>query len=383
MTRVVLEFVIHRLFAMVRPNDVAASGGVVSVDWFALSCRLARPWPDCVLCPPAGCSSVRLTPTAVWSERWYILDADGNKVCTLLAVPRSWKISADRCLIEVANRWLYYDDFHSRLDEILGMLPLVVDGLNRVDLCCDFEMSEGQYDTYLKLADGRAYAGAYKSGVCWWSDIDGKRVPHQLSWGGKDSVLHWKVYYKFKELQDAAAEDAKPYIVDTWKQCGLNPPDVWRCEVSVAGSRNLVSVDNNRPLAFRDWYDMRTDLWASLYSTRFVVRKSEGHKDKRNDTELTFLSVDGRRLLRCALPSASRDGSDPERRLLSKLWAEYQQVDVAANAVLAGMLRGNICRLCERPDNWLFLMRISGLDATALSNAILDAPMVPSVGTTE
>jgi len=369
----VAAFATNPLCGMVRADNAGCSGGVVSVDWFALSCRLCRPWSDCVVCPPAGCSSVRLTPTAVWSERWYILDADGNKVCTILAVPRSWKIAADRCMIEVANRWLYYDDFHDRLDAILSVLPVVVDGLNRVDLCCDFEMSKSQYEVYKMLADGRAYAGAYKSGVVWWTDMDGARVPHQLSWGGKDSVLHWKVYYKYKELQDAAAEDAKPYIVDTWKQCGMNPPDVWRCEVSVSGTRNLVSVFDNRPLRVRDWYDSRASLWASLYSSRFVVRKSEGHKDKRNDTELPFLSVSGSRLLRCALPAFSRDGSDPERRLLSKLWAELQQVDVAANKTLASMVRANICELCERPANWLFLMRISGLGEAELSNAIVDA----------
>lgn len=364
---------IRPLCGMVVDDKVGNPGGIVSVDWFALSCRLCRPWPDCVLCPPAGCSAVRLTPTAVWSERWYILDADGNKVCTILAVPRSWKIAADRCMIEVANRWLYYDDFHNTLDEVLSILPVVVDGLNRVDLCCDFEMHASMFEVYKMLADGRAYAGAYKSGVVWWSDIDGKRVPHQLSWGGKDSVLHWKVYYKYKELQDAAADEAKPYIVDTWKQCGLRPEHVWRCEVSVAGSRNLVSAADGRVLPVRSWYDDRTALWASLYSSRFVVRRSEGHKDKRNDTVLPFLYVDAPRLLRTALPSASRDGSDPERRLLSKLWSELQEVDVEANKPLASMLRENVRALVERPANWLFLQRISGLDASALSNAILNA----------
>lgn len=368
---------------MMRNDAVAAQSGIVSVDWFALSCRLCRPWPDCVLCPPAGCSAVKLTPTAVWSERWYILDGDGNKICTILAVPRSWKIAADRCMVEVANRWLYYDDFHWRLDAILSCLPLVVDGLNRVDLCCDFEMSESRYKVYEQMADGRAYVGAYKSGTCWWSEIDGRRVAHQLSWGGKDSVLHWKVYYKYKELQDAAAEDAKPYIVDTWRKAGLVPECVWRCEVSVSGSRNLVDVLNHRPRPVRDWYDCRAELFSALYSTRFVVRRAEGHKDKRNDTELVFLNVDGERLLRTALPAASRDDSDPERRLVAKLWAELQQVDVEADAMLSAMLRNNLAELCERPSNWLFLLRISGLDASALSNAILNAPLVSSVGTTE
>lgn len=358
---------------MIVDDDVCAGIGLVSVDWFSMSCRLCRPWADCILCPPNGMSAVRLTPTAVWSERWYILDADGNKVCTILAVPRSWKIAADRCVIEVANRWLYYSDFHERLDTILSILPLVVDGLNRVDLCCDFEMTKRMFDVYQMMSDGRAYVGAYKSGAVFWRDFPIGRVANQLSWGGKDSVLHWKVYYKTLELTEADEDAKKPYIVDTWRLHGLDVSSVWRCEVSISGSKNLADVATGRAVHFRDWYDRRAELWQSLYASRFVVRRAEGHKDKRNDTQLTFLDVTAGKILRSALPSSSRDDSDPERRLLAKLWAEWQQVDVQANSALRDMLRASIFELCQRPACWYALQRMSGLTAAELSNAFADA----------
>ena len=340
--------------------------GLVSVDWYSMSCRLTKPWSDIIITPPSGCSAVRLTQTAVWAERWYILTPDGNKLCTILACPRSWKIAADRCVIEVANRWLYYDDFEAVLDRILECVPVVVDGLNRVDLCCDFEMSQQMWNVYNKMADGSAYVGAYKSGVCWWRDMSDGRVAHQLSFGGKDSTLHWKVYFKSLEIAEAEADAKKDYIRDMWADAGLDVDSVWRCEVSIAGSKSLQSLENGKPIAPREWYRRRAELWSSLYVSRFIVRAAEHHKDKRNDTVLTFLDVDGTRLLRTARPASSRDVSDPERRLLSKLWDEWRAVDVEANSELSLMLRNNIVQLCERASNWQHLLRVSQMSEAEL-----------------
>lgn len=358
-------------------TDVRPKSAVVSVDWFSLSCRLTREWKDVVLAPPVGCSVVKLTQTAVWSERWYVLTPDGNKLCTILACPRSWKIASDRCVIEVANRWLYYDDFDAVLDRILEIVPVVVESLNRVDLCCDFEMSKAMFNTYKKMADGRAYVGAYKTGVCWWRDSGAGRFAHQLSWGGKDSTLHWKVYYKYLELEEAAPDAKKDYIVDLWRRAGFEPKNVWRCEVSIAGSKSLSDVINGTPVPPREWYRRRAELWVSLYVSRFIVRLAQGHKDKRNDKVLTFIPVDGVKVLCTAKPSSTRDVSDPERRLLSKLWDEWRSVDVEANRPLWEMLKSDIMRLCERASNWSYLVKVSQMSEADLMNAFVNAPTSP------
>lgn len=359
--------------------------GIVNVDWFALSCHLTRDWKDVIVTPPKGCTAVRLTCTAVWAERWYILTSDGNKLCTILACPRSWKIAPDRCMIEVANRWLYYEDFEQVLDAILECIPVVVDGLNRVDLCCDFEMDVRTWRTYQMMADGSAYVGAYKTGVVWWRGLSNAFVPaqslplvernngrvaHQLSFGGKDSTLHWKVYYKALELAEAEPDAKKDYIREQWERAGMDVRCVWRCEVSIAGSKALESLSDGRPIPPREWYRQRADLWKSLYVSRFVVRRAEGHKDRRNDEKLTFIDVDGWKMLRTARPKSTRDASDPERRLLSKLWDEFREVDVSANATLHEMLRDNIIRLCERADNWLHLRRMAQMTEQELMQVL-------------
>lgn len=329
--------------------------GVVSCDWFAVSCMLSEPRGDKELIPPPGCSVVKMSSTAVWADRFFILDAGGNKVATVLCTPRTPQIDCCRCLVEVANRWLYYDDFEGVLDGVLGCLNMAVTGLNRVDLCCDFEMTPKLWKVFVALSKGDAYVKALKEGVVWWKMLKAGshgdallRVPHCITWGGKDSLIKWKIYYKWLELQEAAPDGKKPYIEDLWRAVGFNSRAVWRIEVSVRSSNKLADAGGSRvsPLV---WYNDRTRLFCDLYTDKFVVRKAEGHKDKRNDRVLDFLKVDGSKSLWHALPRSEREGSDCECRIACKLWKELQQIDVQANDLLLWNVKNSLEQLCESP----------------------------------
>lgn len=359
-------------------TELSNDRGVVSCDWFSLSCMLAKARTDKPLVAPPGWSCVPQAPTAVWAERWFVLDGDGNKIATILCVPRSPIIDCRRCVVEVANRWLYYDSFHSIVDRIFEIIPAAITGLNRVDLCCDFEMNAERYNTYKALASGGAYVKALRSGAVWWQDIpigskgDGRgleRVPHCLTFGGKDSVFKWKIYYKWLELEQAPPEAKKPYIVDLWRAMGFSERHVWRCEVSVNGSNSLRDLSQNPILPF-SWYDDRVRLFCDIYSDKFVVRANEGHSDRRNDRELPFLTVRGGRSVRHALPMTSHDDSDPERRLTCKLWKELQQADTLCNSVLTDVIKRSLSELLQRPNNVWILQRMYGVDIQTIMNAI-------------
>lgn len=352
--------------------------GVVSCDWFALSCMLTKPRDGEPLRAPDGWHCLLQSPTAVWAERWFVLDSDGNKIATILCSPRSPKIDCQRCLVEIANRWLYYEDFHKVVDRVLDILPMAITGLNRVDLCCDFEMSDERYRTYKMLAYGAAYVKALRSGAVWWQDINtGKkgdslgmeRVPHCLTFGGHESVFKWKVYYKWLELQQAPPEAKKPYIIDLWRDMGFSERHVWRCEVSIHGTNALRDLAQQKIAPFA-WYDDRVRLFCDIYSDKFIVRKSQGHKDKRNDKVLPFLEVVGSKSIRHALPSSSRDDSDPERRLTCKLWQELMQPEVQCNDSLSHIIRSSLMELLQRPANLWILERMYGVDIETVSNAI-------------
>lgn len=350
--------------------DTTRDRGVVSVDWFQLSTELASERDGKPLQAPAGWKCMLLSPTAVWGERWFVLDSDGNKVATILCSPRSSKIPCKAANVEIANRWLYYDDFRQICDRVLSILPMAIRGVRRVDLCCDFEMSRERYDTLQKLNSGQAYVKGYQQSNVWRQrlgrkyDPDAERssvVPHDYNVGSPQSAFKWKVYYKWLELKQAPPEGKKPYIVDLWRHMGFNERYVWRCEVSVSDCNQLCGLDGNRLAPF-DWYDNRTQLFCDIYSDKFQVRLDEGHKDRRNDKILSFLEVNGGKSIKFALPRSSRDDSDPERRISCKLWKELNEGDTACNPRLASMLRQNLMELLERPANLYAIQNQYGVD---------------------
>lgn len=352
--------------------------GVVSCDWFSLSCMLANPRDGKPLKAPIGWACLPQSSTAVWAERWFVMDNDGNKVATILCVPRSPIIDCKRCVVEIANRWLYYDDFCDIANRVMDIVPMAITGLNRVDLCCDFEMSKERYDVYQKLASGAAYVKALRSGAIWWQDIpvgtagDGQgleRVPHCLTFGGHDSVFKWKVYYKWLELQQAPPEAKKPYIVDMWRAAGFSERHVWRCEVSINGTNAVRDLKKN-PVPPFAWYDERVRMFCDIYADKFIVRANEGHIDKRNDKVLPFLEIKGNKAIRHALPSSSRDDSDPERRTTCKLWRELQQADTQCNSILVDLLKRSLCELLQRPNNVWVLQRVFGVSFDDICKAV-------------
>lgn len=352
--------------------------GVVSCDWLTLSCKLAHVWDGKPLQAGNGWQCLPMSSTAVWGQRWFVLDNEGNKVATLLFQPRTPKIPPETANVQIANRFLYYDDFRGVCDKVLDILPMAICGLNRVDLCCDFEMTEELWHTYMLLARKFARLKGISDSVVWWKNItmdqkDGKNVlgevPNQINWGGKDSTFKWKVYYKWLELETAPPEEKKPWIQDLWQQMGFNARYVWRVEVSISGTNSLRTLGNERIAPFQ-WYEDRVRLFCDIYADKFVVRRKQGHADRRNDEILPFLEVNGRKSIKHALPSTSREGSDPEKRLTCKIWAELQNGDVQCNRSLSDLLKGNLMELLQRPSNVWVLQRMYNVSMEDIVNAI-------------
>lgn len=352
--------------------------GVVSCDWFAMSCKLAKIYEGGPLVAPCGWQCLQMSPTAVWGQRWFVVDGDGNKVATLLFQPRTPKIPPESANVQIANRFLYYDDFRGICDKVLDILPMAVSGLNRVDLCCDFEMTPDLYSTYLALAKKEARLKGLSMSVCWWKNIprgckgDGQgaeEIPNQVNWGGKDSTFKWKVYYKWLELETAPPEEKKPWIQDLWKQMGFVGRAVWRVEVSINGPNTLCTMGGDRILPFQ-WYDDRVRLFSDIYTDKFVVREKQGHADRRNDSKLPFLEIDGCKSIKHALPASSREGSDPEKRLACKLWAELKNGDTQCNSQLVGLIQSSLRELFERPSNVWVVQRMFNVTMDEIVTAV-------------
>lgn len=268
----------------------------LSCDWLALSLRLR----GSVMHPPEGYKWGYYSKTNVWESRWCLFNEYGEKVFTLLFQPRQSIIHADCAVLEVANEWLYHGMGQKG---ILDLLSNVVDyqimGISRLDLAVDFNPDSSQVAVIRGLNDGTMYVGGKRNGNGWWNELNDNfypevwrgRVPHDMNWGHKTSDVRWKLYYKTKELRDAAGGHGwdKPYIVDMWREHGLDVTNVWRLEVSIHNCNNFNFKGDK--LTYDRYRHTGSDLFQALYTSRFKVSLDEGHKDRSNNPQVHFLDI--------------------------------------------------------------------------------------------
>ena len=306
--------------------------GLVSCDWLALSCMLPTDYPRPSL--PRGWRLEPQSQTAVWSVREYLLDERGAKVATYLRRPKQSWLNGRRMVIEIANEWLYNKLILNVVETCLGIYQCEVTGMPRFDLSLDAEVNSDMWEVVEGLLSGSIYKTSTQTGVIWWYTEGVKRMPQQLSWGAPESTFHWKLYYKWRELwQDGAC--SKPYIVDAWRQLGMEENKVWRLEVSVTDSPrlNVQDGDTKRKLTWEDVLIRRVPLFLDLYQHRFVLRRKEGKSNVSRNQRVYLWGLEDMIKLVSYAPPESRRATDAERRLLRKLYKEYTQRDKSATVI--------------------------------------------------
>lgn len=291
---------------------------MLSIDWLSFSVVAVSSAPEreagelSFSCPD-GFLLQYLGGTNIFKYRAYLLDDGGDKVLTLLWHPFSRIINPDTIFVEVANKCLY-----ARLDWVLDLLwkihPFAFGGLSRYDLAYDFNPSSDQYDTILQLALNQYYVQGKKEGSFFYEfEHSGQKVlrlPKQLSWGSKASNIKWKLYNKSLEVFEPNAKGElvpnKPYIVDRWREEGLEVDKVWRLECSITSANKFKFEDSLLSYECVTNPSFFERLFKSLYQFRFVIRKNEGHTDKSNDKIVPFLRL-GRVLNRIELRDPRRE----------------------------------------------------------------------------
>ena len=204
-------------------------------------------------------------------------------------------------MCEIENEWLYHGGGHRRILDVLEQSVFFnITGISRLDLAVDFCPTEAQKEVILGLACKEYYIGGKSNHLPWWAKVNndklhpmwnGKNIPYDQSWGHKTTDIKWKLYYKTKELLDAGGGKfmMKPYIVDQWRMHGMDIRNVWRVEVSVKKCNNYLLYGNRLDLGQIE--ANFEELFRQLYQSRFQVKLNEGHKDRTNDKQITFLPI--------------------------------------------------------------------------------------------
>lgn len=306
----------------------------LSTDWLSLSIRLG----DKVDRAPAKHRWENYEGgTNVWKKRQILYNQYGEKVLTLLSEPKSTLINPSMALVEIANEWLYHGiDAKSILRKLKLSVPFEIIGLSRLDLAADFVPNKRMCRQIVGLGKGALEVSGKQNGSGFWSvntdewmpDIwKRKRCPHCISWGHKESDVKWKLYYKSKELRDAAGGISfdKPYIVDLWRECGMDINSVWRLEVSIKHPSKLTF--NGEPIGLDTWWYHPIDIFNALYTTRFQLSQAGTRAKGKRCQHITFLPVKECHAIKCRTYDGERT-SNARISLLRQLVKATEQEEV-------------------------------------------------------
>lgn len=325
----------------------------LSTDWLAITIRLGGD----IERTPAHHKWVTFTGgTKVWKKRRILYNEYSEKVLTLLSCPKSSLIDPGLALVEIANEWLYHGlGVHQCLIKLKYCVYYEIVSLSRLDLCVDFVPNDRMREQIMQLADGRLEVAKKGNGSGFWSYNNedwvppvwkGVRCPHSTSWGHKESDVKWKLYYKSKELRDAGGGHFdKPYIVDLWRECGLDVNAVWRLEVSVKHCNKLIY--KGLPLSIKAWREDTLDLFRSLYNSRFVIYEGHNRANRRSAEAVPFLPVGEGDGIRCRQYNGERVSSariSLLRRLVNSLDEEEVLLDAPTREDVLSTIDGIIRR---------------------------------------
>jgi len=267
-------------------------------DWLQYSVMLSSEEPE--LYCPEGFRIELMAGNNVFRHRAIVWDVLGNKWLTLLWSPFSPRINSRIMTIQLANQWLYSGMIARSIDLVQTITECEFNSLGRVDVCVDWEISDSQLECLHNLCSGAMYVQGKREGSVWWHNANSsknnfKTQAHCLSFGSPSSEIKVKCYFKSREQGMIAAipDPGKPWIVDRWRNAGMDDKKVWRLEFSLQSSGQLRY--QQKPMTLDQLGDeyFIARLLNGLYAKRFVVRRNEGKRAgrKNDDRVVEFLSL--------------------------------------------------------------------------------------------
>lgn len=276
----------------------------VNLDWLAFSVTLLPSAEENVshtftLVPPNGYRVDLLPGNNIYRQRAIIRTDKGQRMLTLLYQPYSKILNPFLCLVEVDNMSLYDGNWRTSFDLVSQLHDCTCNNLSRVDFCCDFNPTDEQNVIMEGIVNSSVYLKRYKRRTI-FSTVEKEDIVYHdaycINWGNNTSAIKWKLYNKVFELLGSNSKTgtvSKPYIFDVWRQDGIDcESPIWRLEVSVSYAAAYLDKSKDAPITLEQLLDKSiASYFSSLYQSRFILRKNEGHKKSQNDTQVNLLNL--------------------------------------------------------------------------------------------
>jgi hypothetical protein len=275
------------------------SSYALNCDWLQYSVLTSTDTPTFGC--PAGYRFELCQGNNIFSKRGLLYNAKGEKVLTLLWSPYSKVLNKRLMTVQVANQWLYENRLAASFPLVQEIVDCVFNTMGRVDLAMDFEINGRQLDMIKHIRGGHIYVQNKKEGSDWWHVEEHKerekKACHCLSFGSMSSEIKLKVYNKSRELMLAGGEQEgveceKPWIVNCWKQAGLDVQYVWRVEFSMKATGQMMWNDEPLTLERLDDDSFMLGAFLDMYHQRFICRYNTGKQTKEHNRDKRVYLLD-------------------------------------------------------------------------------------------
>lgn len=268
----------------------------VNCDWLQFSVHTAQTPPE-ILCPD-GYRLEICQGNNIFENRAIVYDQRGAKFLTILWGPYSKVLPANLMTCQVSNEYLYLPagmGFKWAWQVLSEMVECSFNAIGRVDICIDWEGTNERTEFLKHLNSGHYYAQRKSEGSAWWHEIKAnghsRKQIHCLTWGSQKSEIKVKIYHKSREQGILNGDEPeKPWIIEEWKQAGMNVQNVWRLEFSLCGAGQLrykgepIKLEN---VADPNWL---LSVLCECYDARFVTRINQGRREgHKNNDERVYL----------------------------------------------------------------------------------------------
>lgn len=288
----------------------------INCDWLQYAVQTHESEPE-LFCPD-GYRLEICQGNNIFRNRAMVFDGGGRKVITLLWSPYSKVLNQQIMTVQVANEFLYEHFIEESFSLVNKIVPCSFNNIGRVDICCDFEINQESLLFIKHLNSGHYYVERKREGSTFWHETNENGFKHKqlhcLSWGSKTSEIKVKLYNKSREQgliggtssqQDMEGEEKemdpeKPWIVNEWKEAGMDIKSVWRLEFSLSGAGQLMWNKKHISLSNVASWSWLMRVFFDMFHERFITRVNQGnrsgHKNMDKRVYLMSLPTDGEQL---------------------------------------------------------------------------------------
>lgn len=331
---------------------------VLHCDWLQYSVHTATLEPE-LYCPDGYRLDI-YPGNNIFRNRAILSDADGQKIITLLWSPYSKKLSPYLMTVQVANYYLYCDGIMWADRLLHEVVDCVYNSMGRFDICCDFECDRATFLKIRKLASGAAYVerksvdSLFRHKYAWGPNETPILSPHCLHYGQPSTEIRPKLYNKtFEQDPLGKCQYEKPYIIERWKEAGLDIRHVWRLEFSVTGASTLMVNGDKVTLEHITNSQWLLDTYCSFLNERFRCRYNDGRRTKRENNDrrmwLIFLGR-SKATIDWRLTGEKKSPKSESIKLLHKMIAMLESPVTTVNMDVYKSISNVIFTLCENRD---------------------------------